>query len=79
MNKPMLSKVGDTLEGLPTFPAFKWFCTCVNGFVMLKPVGKGKSLSTFITFERFVTTVKLLMSCKLLEESEGLPTLLTCK
>ena len=36
MNKPMFNKAGDTVEGLPTFPACKCFGTCMNGFRVLE-------------------------------------------
>ena len=47
------------------------------GFMVLEQVRKMKSLSTFITLERFLTTVRLLMPCELLGESEDLPIFLT--
>jgi len=77
MNGPVFNEVGDTIEGLPTFFTFKRFFTCMDGFMVLEQARKMKRLSTLIALERFLTTVRLLMSCKLLGKSEGLPTLLT--
>jgi hypothetical protein len=70
----MLNKAGITLEGLPTYLTFKGYSASMNDFIVLKLAGKIKSLSTFFTLKRSLTTVRLLMMNEKCVKSKELPT-----